>query len=642
MKNKTLWLIAVIICLVTISVYLPSLYNGFVNWDDIDYVYENQNLKVPAGDFLLWAFRTSKTGYWHPLTWISLRADYAFWELNPKGYHLTSVLLHGLNTLLVVLLAGSLFMKGLPSRKGPVMFGAAVVGVMFGLHPFHVESVAWISERKDVLYAFFWLLSLLAYTGYTSSTISKYKVFLFILCFMSFALSIMSKPMAVTLPVVLLIMDFYPLKRFDQKGSLIKVALWEKLPFFLLSFVVSFMTIIMQKKEGAITAIEYLSFGKRVSGAIKALGVYLAKTVWPADLVPFYPLDADISLLTWENMLALVFVLSFTAISIKLWRRIPLLIACWCYFLITLLPVLGIVQVGSQAMADRYMYLPILGPLMIIGVLGSIAWEKGKTARYLFVALFFSFSVFISVITVTQIPVWKDSISLWEYVISKNPDVSLAHNNLGAAYDKEGRTDDAVREYLRATQINPYYASPFNNLGIIYDNQGRTDDAFNAYFTATQLKPDYAEAHYNMGKLYDKQRRFDEAINEYLKAIQINQDYAEAHNNLAIAYAALGRTEEAIKEFLTAIKIIPGSVRVHNNLGIMYARQARTEDAIKEFLKEIKVNPDFYGVHYNLGIAYKTQGRYDEAVREFQTALRLNPDHDGARKNLETILRMKK
>jgi Tfp pilus assembly protein PilF len=569
MKNKKLWLIAVIICLLSVSVYLPSLENNFVNWDDPSYVYENPNLKSPDTDFVKWAFSTSRTGYWHPLTWISLRADYAFWELNPEGYHLTSVLLHGLNTLLVVLLAGSLFMKGLPSQKGPVMFGAAVVGAMFGLHPFHVESVAWISERKDVLYSFFWLLSLLAYTGYASSAVVKRKVLLFLLCFMSFALSILSKPMAVTLPLVLLILDFYPFRRLDQKGSFIKVALVEKLPFFLLSFVVSFVTIMGQKQEGAITAIEYLSFGKRVSGAIRAIGVYLAKTVWPADLVPFYPLDLNISLLTWENMLALVFVLSFTAISIKLWRRIPLLLACWGYFLITLLPVLGIVQVGSQAMADRYMYLPILGPLMIIGALGSIAWEKGKTVRYLFVALFLSFSVFISVITVKQIPVWKDSISLWEYVNMRKPAVLLAHINLGLAYNEQGRTEDAIIEFQTALLINPDNAPVHNHLGLAYKTQGRTEAAVKEYVRAIQIDPAYARPHNNLGIIYFEQRRTEEAMKEFLTAIELDPSQSEAHRNLGVLYIEAGRLNDAVKEFQIASDLDPNNTTLRESLQML-------------------------------------------------------------------------
>jgi tetratricopeptide (TPR) repeat protein len=452
----------------------------------------------------------------------------------------------------------------------------------------------------------------------------------------------LSKPMAATLPLVLLILDFYPLKRLNEKAGFIKVAILEKLPFFILSFIVSVITIVMQKQEGAMGAMEHLSLWTRLVGAGKSLGYYLIKTVWPVNLIPFYPLDPDISLFTLYNMLSLVLILTITAVSIKLWRKIPLLITAWSYFLITVLPVLGIVQFGPQAMADRYMYLPIVGPIMIIASLGAIVWQKGKKAQYLFISIFLCFSIFLSILTVKQISLWKDSVTLWEYVISRKPEASLARNNLGAAYEKRGRINDAIGEYIRATQINPDYADPYNNLGGLYDKQGRTEDAIKEYMRALQIKPDYAEVHYNMGKLYDKQRRFDEAIKEYLAAIEINHDYAEAHNNLAIAYAAIGRSEDAVKEFRTAIAINPGAVNVHNNLGLMYARQGRTKDAIKEFLVEIRINPDFYGTHYNLGVAYRTQGRLDEAIREFQTALRLNPDHAGARKNLESILRKKR
>ena len=676
MNNKKLWLIAVIICLVSVSVYIPALDNGFVNWDDGDYVYDNPKLKAPDIDFVLWAFGTSKTGYWHPLTWLSLGVDYAFWEQNPKGYHLTSVLLHALNTMLVVLLAGLLLTKGLPSQKGGVLFGASVIGVLFGLHPFHVESVAWISERKDVLYAFFWLLSLLAYTGYASSAVVKRKVVLFLLCFMSFALSLASKPMAVTLPIVLLIMDFYPFRRLDQKGSFIKVALLEKLPFFLLSGGISYMTIIMQKKEGAMGAMEYLSLETRLVGAIKALGFYAVNTVWPVNLMPFYPLDLNISLFTWENLLSLVFILSVTVVSVTLWRRKPLFIAVWSYFLITLLPVLGIIQVGLQAMADRYMYLPILGPLMFIGILGSNAWERGKNVRSLFIGLFLFFSVFISVITVKQIPVWKDAVSLWQDVISNNPEAEMAYHNLGlayndkgdtdaairafsaatqikpsyseahynlaAAYDKKGRTEDAIREYLTAIQIKPIDATSHNNLGVVYDKQGRTDDAIREYLLAIKIRPSYDNAHYNLGVAYDKKGLTDDAVKELLTAIQINPEYGQAHNNLGIIYARMGRTEDAIREFLTVKRITPDSLKTYNNLGIMYGRKGRTEEAINEFLAAIQIDPDYADAHYNLGITYKMQGRFEDAVRAFQTVLRLRPDHAGAKNNLESIRRMKK
>jgi Flp pilus assembly protein TadD len=577
MKNKKLWLVAVLVCLVSVAVYLPALENGFVNWDDNDYVYNNPNMKTAPVDFLVWAFSTSRTGNWHPFTWLSLRGDYAFWRLDPMGYHLSGVLLHGLNTMLVVLLAGVLLKRGLPSQKGAVLFGASVVGVIFGLHPFHVESVAWISERKDVLYAFFWLISLLAYTGYTSAPSVKQRRFLFLLCFISFALSALSKPMAVTLPVVLLILDYYPFRRFDQKSIFIKVALLEKLPFFLLSGALSLVTIVVQKQEGAVMAIDYLSLWARLAGAVKALGFYLAKTVWPTGLVPFYPLDPAISLLAWENMLSLIVILSITAVSVKLWRRVPLFIAAWCYFLITLLPVLGIIQVGSQAMADRYMYLPMAGPLMIIGAAGAITWKKGGLVRYLFLLFFIFFSVSISVTTVKQISVWRNSVSLWEYVISKKPEATLAHIDLGLAYNKQGRTEDAINQFQVALQINFDNAPVHNHLGLAYKKQGRTEDAILEFITAAQLDNQYAKPHNNLGIIYFDQGRSDEAMKEFLTAIRIDPEQIEAHRNLGVLYIETGRLKDAVKEFQIASNLAPDNAELRENLEMLKRMMKRGE-----------------------------------------------------------------
>jgi tetratricopeptide (TPR) repeat protein len=565
-NNKGLWLTAVLVSLISVAVYLLALENNFVNWDDNAYVYNNPFMKLPFLDFVLWAFGTSRTGYWHPLTWLSLRADYALWGLNPMGYHLTSVLFHGLNTLLVVILAWSLIMRGPPLKKSSVIFGASVAGIIFGLHPFHVESVAWISERKDVLYSFFWLISLLAYMGYASSSSLRRKVILFLLCFISFSLSLLSKPMAATLPLVLLILDFYPLKRLNGMRDIIKTALLEKLPFFLLSAAVSFTTVIMQKQEGAMNLMEQLSLMKRIAGAVKALGLYLAKIAWPVNLVPFYPLDPDISLFTVQNMLSLLLILAITAVGIKLWRKVPLLIAAWSYFLLTVLPVLGIIQFGSQAMADRYMYLSIAGPIMIIASLGAVSWQKNMKVRYLFVTVFLCFSIFISVLTVKQVSVWKDSVTLWEYVISKGSGTATAHMNLGLAYIEDGRADDSIKEYLTAIKADPDDAEVYNNLAIAYSSVGRIDDAIKEFRAAIKINPGSVKVHNNLGIMYARQGRTEDAIKEFLLEIKINPDFYGAHYNLGVAYKSQGRLKEAVMEFQTALRLNPDHAGARKNL----------------------------------------------------------------------------
>ena len=353
-RHRKLWLIALIVALVSIAVYLPAVNNDFINWDDNQYIYQNPNLKAPDADFINWMFSTFYASNWHPLTWLSYGIDYALWGMNPTGYHLTNVLFHGLNVFLVVLLIGSLFMKASGSLDGQGLFASALVGVFFGLHPLHVESVAWATERKDVLYAFFWLLSLLAYISYATSGRFRFRALFYGLSLCSFALSLMSKPMAVTLPVVLLILDFYPLRRLGSKKDFLKVVLFEKFPFFLLSLISAVLTVLAQREGGAMELMRHLSLVDRLWGAVKAAGFYLAKTVLPLNLSPFYPMNPGTSVFTWEYLGALILFLCISILCLKFWKRLPVLISVWVFYIVTLLPTLSIIQVGEQAMADRF------------------------------------------------------------------------------------------------------------------------------------------------------------------------------------------------------------------------------------------------------------------------------------------------
>jgi tetratricopeptide (TPR) repeat protein len=309
-----------------------------------------------------------------------------------------------------------------------------------------------------------------------------------------------------------------------------------------------------------------LSLMKRIAGAVKALGLYLAKIAWPVNLVPFYPLDPDISLFTVQNMLSLLLILAITAVGIKLWRKVPLLIAAWSYFLLTVLPVLGIIQFGSQAMADRYMYLSIAGPIMIIASLGAVSWQKNMKVRYLFVTVFLCFSIFISVLTVKQVSVWKDSVTLWEYVISKGSGTATAHMNLGLAYIEDGRADDSIKEYLTAIKADPDDAEVYNNLAIAYSSVGRIDDAIKEFRAAIKINPGSVKVHNNLGIMYARQGRTEDAIKEFLLEIKINPDFYGAHYNLGVAYKSQGRLKEAVMEFQTALRLNPDHAGARKNL----------------------------------------------------------------------------
>jgi hypothetical protein len=515
MKNGKLWLIALVISLVTATVYLPALNHDFVNWDDLDYVYSNPQMGSPDLDFVKWSFSTLRLANWHPLMWISLSIDYAFWGLDPTGYHLTNIFLHAFNTLLVVLLTGLLFRTNSSLPMGGLLAASAVVGAFFGLHPLHVESVVWISERKDLLYALFWLLGLLAYMGYTLSRVVREKAFYYTLCLLLFTLSLLSKPMAVTFPVVLLILDVYPLKRLGPNKGFLNAAVFEKFPFLMLSLSISIVTIIAQKRAGAMEATSYLSIGERLWGAVKGLAFYLEKTIWPADLVPIYPLNVDISPMTWEYLGSLFLVLLLTVVSLKLRHRAPVLIVAWVYFFITLLPVIGIIQVGRQAVADRYMYLPILGPLMVLGALSSRLWTMGKKTS-VFVALsFLATAGAMSYLSVKQMSLWQNSVSLWEYVIKKKPEFADAYYNLGNYYRDQRDLFKAEKEWKRTVEVEPRHSPALNQLGNLAFLSNSLVQAKAYYWAAVESDFDNAEAHYNLARVLETLDERGEALKHY-------------------------------------------------------------------------------------------------------------------------------
>jgi hypothetical protein len=366
--NKRVLAVAFLVALLTLLVYLPALQNDFVNWDDHLYIYENPHIRSIDSEFFKWIFTTFHASNWHPLTWLSHAIDYAIWGLNPMGHHLTSIILHGLNTFLVVILIIRLINYDRDkapitvenkkfSNNNPIIAGA-ITGLLFGLHPLHVESVAWVSERKDVLCAFFFLLSILSYLKYTSP-LQKQKTVHYALCLLFFIFALMSKPMAVTLPVVLLILDVYPLGRLHLKSAFtnpplppftkgglggIKVLI-EKLPFLILSLASSVVTIIAQ--QNAIVTFEARPLGERLLVAIRAPVFYLFKMLWPTDLSPLYPYPSKISFLTIEYMGSFILVVCITAFCIWLWKRQKIFAIVWAYYIVTLLPVLGIIQVGG-------------------------------------------------------------------------------------------------------------------------------------------------------------------------------------------------------------------------------------------------------------------------------------------------------
>lgn len=543
--KKPTWIAAALPAFITFIVYLPTLQNGFVNWDDHWYVYENQNIISIDIEFLKWSMTTVVAALWHPLTMFSFAVDYAIWGFNPFGYHLTNILFHTANTFLVFVLVVRLA-EGKTNSPLPLfikdrargyysLIAASVSTLLFGIHPLHVESVAWVSERKDVLSAFFFLLTLLAYLKYTSAGGSRRPVF-YAVCLLTFLLALMSKPMAVSLPAVLLILDYYPLGRLEAKKG-INGILREKIPFFAFSLLSSLITIWASQLGEALQPVEDYPFIERLFTAGRAFVFYLVKMVLPFNLAPYYPQPVKIDIFTIEYMgsfMLLVVITIFCMLSLK---RNKLFSAAWLYYIITLVPVIGIVKVGGHSMADRYTYLPSLGPFLLAGVGVAIFYggRSNKLCRLTAIITLLFLSTILGIRTIKQIAVWKDSINLWSYEIKHFPTtVYKAYNNRGNAYAEQGRIDEAIEEYRTVLRLKPDYAEAYYNLGNAYFKQGRIDEATGKYKAVLRLKPDFIEAHYNLGLAYFKQGQIDMAIMEFTEVLRIRPNNTKAHRMIEI------------------------------------------------------------------------------------------------------------
>lgn len=644
-KANTTYLVAGIIALAAFLVYLPSLQNGLLDWDDGKYVTNNPMIHAFSVAMLKQAFFSFYFSIWHPLTWMSHTLDFVIWGMNPVGHHLTNIVLHSANTALVVIVA--LRLIGLHQQKFQhprwldgtgALIAAGTTGLIFGLHPIHVESVSWVAERKDVLCALFYLLSLLAYIRHISPSGNKpaYGLGLpYALCLVFFALALLSKPMAVSLPLVLLILDWHPAGRISSVSSL-RVALTEKIPFILLSVGTSVLTVMAQKADIAI--MEHVPLGSRLLVASDALLSYLWKMAFPVGLLPYYSYPTDIG---FRYFLSAGLVAAVFAAATVMARRHKTLVSAWGYYVFTLLPVIGILQSGLQSMADRYAYLPGIAPMLMLGLLAAWGWSnataltrsrRSAKAALLLVAVLVSTE--LGYLTTEQERLWHNDVALWSYAVKESPDLAIAHNYLGSAYAAQGLWDMAIAEYQTALRLDPDHSDSHNNLGFAYKSQGRPDLAVAEYQTALRLNPNSYKAHNNLGAAYAAQGLWDMAISEFQAVVRLNPDYSEAHYNLGAAYKSQGQLDSAVAEYQTALRLNPDSSETHNNLGAAYKSQGQLDRAVTEYQIALRLNPDNYAAHNNLGAIYAAQGLWERAILAFQAALRLKPDNYEAHNNL--------
>jgi hypothetical protein len=524
-------LIALGLVVLTAVAFGRVLAIGFVNYDDPEYVTANPHIRASfRAASLLWAFSTTEANNWHPLTWMSLQLDHRLFGLRPWGYHLTSLLLHIGSTLLLFATLGSI--------TGAV-WRSALVATLFAVHPLHVESVAWVAERKDVLCGFFWMATMAAYVAYTRApSIGRY-----LLVAAALSLALMAKPMAVTLPCVLLLMDFWPLGRAasDKRRSTLFALLPEKIPLFALAAGAAILTWNAQQSGGAIEPSERLPFGVRIENALVSYVCYIGMMLWPSGLAPFYPHPGN-ALPLWQPIAAGILLTGITALTIALALRAPYLPFGWLWFLGTLVPVIGLVQVGEQSLADRYTYIPLVGLfVMFAWGLGDLG-ERWPALRRAAIAAAVAAICACTVLTWLQVPYWRNSIALWEHALEATADNPVARINAGRAHLEEGGSASAAEQHLRrAIARRPGYVVAFVNLGMALDRQGKTQEAIGCYQQALDIEPNRPVTRNNLGIALAKVGRLDEAIEQLTEAVRLASDYEEARRNLRGAQEAKRR-----------------------------------------------------------------------------------------------------
>ncbi|MGH8047118.1 MAG: tetratricopeptide repeat protein [Chthoniobacterales bacterium] len=635
-------------------VFGQTLGHQFVNIDDdayINYIVE----QGPTWEGIRWAFAYGEIGHWHPLTWISHMLDCRIYGVDPAGHHFTSVLLHTASTLLLFL--------ALQQLTG-ASWRSAFVAAVFAIHPLRAESVAWIAERKDVLGTFFFMLTLLAYARYVRSP----SPLRYALVAVSLALGLMSKNMLVTLPCVLLLLDYWPLGRMTPVNlrTALPRLLLEKIPLFALSALSVIATTMVPEK---VTANDHFDFPTRIANALDSYVVYLRQTFWPMDLVANYPVWP---LPLWQSMLSLGLLFAITAFAVAWWRKRPYFFVGWFWFAGMLAPVIGIVQISFYAHADRYTYLPQIGLCLVVVWVVSDVFRSHPRNRWIPATAAALVLGSLMVLSWKQTATWRTSTALWQYALAHSRDNAVAHYSLGDVYVHEGKPDEAAAEFRRALEIKPNYPFALNALGNVLMSQGNYEESSALFRRAIELQPDYAAAYSNYGNLLvTLQRpteaieylrlaakfspilaearsnwgnalvmlgRADEAIALYHEAVAINPQYASAYANLGNVLGSLGRTAEAVEALQKAVEIRPQDPMIRYNLGNSFLMRDENERAVAEYRRVIEMNPNFPGAHSNFGIALAGLGKTDEAIEEYHRALAIKPDDSETLNNLGVAL----
>jgi Flp pilus assembly protein TadD len=629
-------LICLMLVTLTLAVYWQVRHHSFVNFDDGLYVTDNYHVRAGLSlASVKWALTETETANWHPLTRLSHMLDVQFFGMNAGAHHMTSMYFHLANTLLLFFVF---------KRMTGCLWQSGLVAALFALHPLHVESVAWVSERKDVLSTFFWLLTMGGYVLYVERP-GKIR---FLIPLLFFALGLMAKPMLVTLPFVLLLMDYWPLGRFGgammpfgstdvsnrsdnphpasliaqpvngRQRELILRLVIEKIPFFALSAASCWMTIHAQQGKGAVASLERFPIVVRITNALVSYVKYIAKTIWPENLASYYPHPGIAS--WWWVLGAGLLLVAVSIPAIRTIRQWPWFMVGWLWFLGTLVPVIGFLQVGAQAMADRYTYVPLIG-LFIITAWGFpelIAGWRHKKKLLAWAGAFLLITLMVS--SWFQVRHWKNSIALYEHALHVTKNNYFAHDGMGLLLASRGKKDEAIHHYSAALRIRPDFAEAHNHLGNVLKTKGITAEATDHYREALRIKPEYADAYCNLGHILAGQGKLADAVKQYSVALKLRPEYPKAHYHLASVLMNQGKIDEAIAHYVKALNKRPTDAKIFNQLGIALVKKGRINEAGILFSKAVQIEPHFAKAHYNLGIVMKRKGLIEEANVHFQIA----------------------
>ena len=647
------FLLPLSIVVLTFVAFLPSLQNGFVNWDDEAVLLDNPNYRGLGWEQLRWMFTTFHMSVYRPIAWITMGIDYLIWGMEPFGYHLTSLFFHCANAVLFYFVALRLLrlaMSTTDELKLPLRVAAGFAALFFALHPLRVEPVAWESGEDNLVAGLFFMLTLLCYLR--AAAITETGLYRWVWmggAWISYALSILSKALTVPLPLALLVLDVYPLKRLKitprtwfQPDS--RQILWEKVPFLLFAVPIAIVAVLAKQSTGAVAPVASIGWFPRLMQSLYGLAFYLQKTIAPWGLSPLYERPIPFNPWDWPFLLSGVIVLA-VSIGLGVVRRFwPAGLAAWVYYAVILLPSLGVITYGPQLVGDRYSYFSCLSWAVVAGA-GILHFWKRRAAGEMSAQVFLLVNglagvllMGLGVLTWKQTQIWHNSEELWRYALALDQRSSFAHNNLGLVLAKRGALEEAINEFRKATQIDPASVEAYTNLGNFLAQTGAPEEAIVHLRHALQIEPAFVSAHNTLGNILADNGALDEAVEHFHEGLRIDPKSAMTHYNLARALAKRGDIEEALAQYRTALQINPADPDIHNNLGLLLARRGSTDEAAQQFAEAARVNPGYAKAYFNLGKVFAQQDRLDDAVQNFRRALRIQPEVAEIHENLARAL----